>query len=98
MLNIKEAQLMSETQDAIQSAYIKIKIIGVGGGGNNILRRLANDGFDKSQPITFTKENILLQNKLIITNEKLALEAIDFYHNNQLFLIAYQKLMNGFIF
>lgn len=40
---------MSETQDAIQSAYIKIKIIGVGGGGNNILRRLANDGFDKSQ-------------------------------------------------
>ena len=40
------------------------------------------DGFDKSQTITFTKENILLQNNLIITNEKLALDAIDFYHNN----------------
>ena len=65
---------------------------------NNFEVLTVKDGFDKSQPITFTKENILLQNKLIITNEKLALEAIDFYHNNQLFLIAYQKLMNGFIF
>lgn len=65
---------------------------------NNFEVLTVKDGFDKSQTITFTKENILLQNNLIITNEKLALEAIDFYHNNQLFLIAYQKLMNGFIF
>lgn len=40
---------MAEVQNDIQGADITIKIVGVGGGGNNVLRRLAQDGFDKKQ-------------------------------------------------
>ena len=40
---------MSEVQNGIKGAVITIKIIGIGGGGNNVLRRLAQSGFDKSQ-------------------------------------------------
>lgn len=40
---------MAEVQNGIKGAIITIKIIGIGGGGNNVLRRLAQSGFDKSQ-------------------------------------------------
>lgn len=40
---------MAEIGSAIKGAVITIKIVGIGGGGNNVLRRLAQDGFDKSQ-------------------------------------------------
>lgn len=40
---------MADLQAEIKSAVITIKIVGIGGGGNNVLRRLASSGFDKSQ-------------------------------------------------
>lgn len=40
---------MAEVQNGIKGAVITIKIVGIGGGGNNVLRRLAQDGFDKNQ-------------------------------------------------
>ena len=40
---------MAEVQNGIKGAVITIKIVGIGGGGNNVLRRLAKDGFDKNQ-------------------------------------------------
>ena len=40
---------MAEVQNGIKGAVITIKIVGIGGGGNNVLRRLARDGFDRNQ-------------------------------------------------
>ena len=40
---------MIDVQDDIKGAVITIKIVGIGGGGNNVLRRLAASGFNKSQ-------------------------------------------------
>lgn len=40
---------MAEVQNGIKGAVITIKIVGIGGGGNNVLRRLAKDGFDRNQ-------------------------------------------------
>ena len=40
---------MIDVQDNIKGAVITIKIVGIGGGGNNVLRRLAASGFNKSQ-------------------------------------------------
>ncbi|MGM9540729.1 cell division protein FtsZ [Anaerovibrio sp.] len=40
---------MAEVQNGIKGAVITIKIVGIGGGGNNVLRRLAQDGFDRNQ-------------------------------------------------
>lgn len=39
---------MAEAQK-IKGAVITIKIVGIGGGGNNVLRRLAHSGIDKKQ-------------------------------------------------
>ena len=40
---------MIDVQDNIKGAVITIKIVGIGGGGNNVLRRLAASGFNKNQ-------------------------------------------------
>ena len=40
---------MAEVQNGIKGAVITLKVIGVGGGGNNVLRRLAAGGFNKEQ-------------------------------------------------
>lgn len=40
---------MTESNSSIRGAVVTIKIVGVGGGGNNVLARLAEDGMDKSQ-------------------------------------------------
>jgi len=40
---------MTESNSSIREAVVTIKIVGVGGGGNNVLARLAEDGMDKSQ-------------------------------------------------
>ena len=40
---------MAEVQNGIKGAVITLKVIGIGGGGNNVLRRLAQLGFKKEQ-------------------------------------------------
>ena len=40
---------MTEANPSIRGAVVTIKIVGVGGGGNNVLMRLAESGIDKSQ-------------------------------------------------
>lgn len=40
---------MADNNAGLREAVVTIKIVGIGGGGNNVLRRLAESGMDKSQ-------------------------------------------------
>lgn len=40
---------MADNNTGLKEAVVTIKIVGIGGGGNNVLRRLAESGMDKSQ-------------------------------------------------
>lgn len=47
---------MADTKSSIREAVVTIKIVGVGGGGNNVLMRLAEDGMDKSQLVAINTD------------------------------------------
>ena len=47
---------MTETRSSLKEAVVTIKIVGVGGGGNNVLMRLAESGVDKSQLVAINTD------------------------------------------
>ena len=57
---------MIDVQDDIKGAVITIKIVGIGGGGNNVLRRLAASGFNKSQLLAINTERLWMQRGFLV--------------------------------